>query len=96
MNVTDGSTADVAAVWAQVPGSGDATDYLGSDYAGFYVFPCSSTATISLVFGGSEYFFYKVYYCRSRRRLELAAVEFQFLPTRRSPCYLLLVLAFVN
>ncbi|KIM45427.1 hypothetical protein M413DRAFT_24631 [Hebeloma cylindrosporum] len=42
-----GPTADVAAIWAAVPGSA-----ASQDSQGFFEFPCSTTVTISFSFGG--------------------------------------------
>jgi cathepsin D len=42
-----GPTADVAAIWAAVPGSA-----ASQDSQGFFEFPCSTQVTISLSFGG--------------------------------------------
>ncbi|KAF8128311.1 aspartic peptidase domain-containing protein [Mycena galopus ATCC 62051] len=44
-----GPSADVANLWAQIPGSA----LVGPSMPGFYEFPCSTTLNISMGFGGS-------------------------------------------
>ncbi len=46
-----GPTADVAAVYANIPGSVALT----GDDAGFYTFPCSTNVDFALTFGGLSY-----------------------------------------
>lgn len=50
-----GSTSDVAAVYAAVPGSASLSSTLGSDYAGYYSFPCANVPSIALTFGGRSF-----------------------------------------
>ncbi|CED82068.1 aspartic protease [Phaffia rhodozyma] len=50
-----GPTAGVAALYAKIPGSASMADTYGSDYQGYYTFPCSAVPTVALTFGGSSF-----------------------------------------
>ena len=46
-----GPTSDMANIYAQIPGASAGT----GDLEGYYVYPCSANANVSLTFGGIAY-----------------------------------------